>query len=289
MDEIINKTNEDDLLGSRKLYPGLDIRLLTQDEGGAISSTLIDRLIDVHEVKGIVENLHELFDPAKHMDGMPVWSATAPISEALVTPRQPLPGATIKVVKPQLGAVSSLLEASLRTWQDKSIDIDMLELQEKLVGKYDVSETVDLDHISRARNTEGYKVHLLGGEKGEVGTFFAERDGDLYTVTFKYRDKEVNAKESDCFTAFSLIRIYLVEEGLTPFCYGVSLNVYVSEEMRQTGHGLVGLRLYPRKQSHPRHMVRIFDDGPDVIPASLEDQEAFYEEWNENRIAYPDR
>jgi hypothetical protein len=69
----------------------------------------------------------------------------------------------------------------------------------------------------------------------------------------------------------------LEPRGLIPFCYGASLKVWPSAMARDMGRGL---KAYKIEAGTPASdLVGIFDEGPDVIPSSVLNQENFAREW----------
>lgn len=83
----------------------------------------------------------------------------------------------------------------------------------------------------------------------------------------------------DYFAALALIRRDLEAEGWLLSCYGASRNVYPSGMCRDMGAGLKAYRLRPGQQARPEDLVSILATGPDVEPATVEAQEAFFESW----------
>jgi len=128
---------------------------------------------------------------------------------------------------------------------------------------------------------EQHDIALIGaGASDDERAVFTEYDtGPVCKLTCAYRGKTIEAEAADFFEALCLIRRQLEPEGLIPFCYGASLNVYPSGMARDMGAGLKAYRM--RKGVHARmaDLVEIFDTGPDVIPASVDAQEAFWREW----------
>jgi hypothetical protein len=48
---------------------------------------------------------------------------------------------------------------------------------------------------------------------------------------------------------------------------------------REMSNGMAAYRLATGKQAARDNLVRIFDQGHDVIPSSVANQKAFYTEW----------
>jgi hypothetical protein len=126
-------------------------------------------------------------------------------------------------------------------------------------------------------------IHLIGGEDDETATLTTQpRDGHCH-ITFRYRDRVIEASATDYFEAFSQIRLQLELERLIPFCYGASLNVFPSGMARDMGSGLSAYRLTVGCAPSKDALVRIFDSGPDVIPASVASQKDFFNQWIQSR------
>jgi hypothetical protein len=124
-----------------------------------------------------------------------------------------------------------------------------------------------------------HTIHLLiiGGEDDETAVLTTEpRDGRCH-ITFRFRDRVIEASATDYFKAFSQIRLQLEPDGLIPFCYGASLDIFPSGMGRDMGSGLVAYRITIGRT--PDTLVRIFDTGPDVIPASVANQKQHFDDW----------
>ncbi|MGC4014884.1 MAG: hypothetical protein QM755_10280 [Luteolibacter sp.] len=122
-------------------------------------------------------------------------------------------------------------------------------------------------------------LYLIGGADDEIANFIAFPLDDHCHVQFTYRGKQITATASDYFEALSDIRLQLEAENLIPFCYGASLNVFPSGMCRDMGAGLSAYRLTLGQTPRQSDLVGIFDSGPDVIPASVANQKAFFETW----------
>jgi len=124
-----------------------------------------------------------------------------------------------------------------------------------------------------------YRIFLVGGHHDESGILTSTEDEDRCHLSFSYRDRAIEAESSDFFEAFCQIRLQLENEGLIPFCYGASLNVYPSGMARDMGAGLKAFRLTLGKHARMQDLVEVFVQGPDVIPTTVKLQQEFYEEW----------
>ncbi|MBV8908013.1 MAG: hypothetical protein JOZ20_03350, partial [Sphingomonas sp.] len=115
-------------------------------------------------------------------------------------------------------------------------------------------------------------VLLIGGDDEEQAAFELEEVGRDCRMRCFYRGKQIEAVAADFFAALCDIRDKLGEERLIPFCYGASLNVYPSGMARDMGRGLKAYRFRMGQQAAGTDLVDIFAEGPDVIPASVENQ-----------------
>ncbi len=125
-----------------------------------------------------------------------------------------------------------------------------------------------------------YVIHLVGGADDESGVLTKSQSGEDFTLSFLVRGRAIEATSSDFFAALCEIRQVLAADGLIPFCYGASQNVYPSGMSRQMSGGVVAYQLTlgkPNDASTKR--VNIFQAGPDVIPASVDSQQAFFRAW----------
>ncbi|MGE8010944.1 hypothetical protein [Sphingomonas sp. NPDC092410] len=125
-----------------------------------------------------------------------------------------------------------------------------------------------------------FGIFLIGGEDDEQGTLILHEDrSGTCRLTFRWRDRETEAEAADYFEAFCGIRRVLETEGLIPFCYGASLNVYPSAMARDMGRGLKAYRITEGKHARREDLVFIFGQGPDVIPAGVDMQRRFFDDW----------
>ncbi|MFD2058978.1 hypothetical protein ACFSQT_39635 [Mesorhizobium calcicola] len=71
-------------------------------------------------------------------------------------------------------------------------------------------------------------VFLIGaGARDDERAVFSLHDtGTICILKCSYRGKLIKAEEEDFFEAIFQIRQGLEVDGLLPFCYGASLNVY---------------------------------------------------------------
>ena len=127
--------------------------------------------------------------------------------------------------------------------------------------------------------TETFSVRLVGGSDGERATFEINDVKNRCLLTCRYRDKTISSDSTDFFEALVSIRRQLQADGLAPYCYGASLNVFPSGMARDMGQGLKAYKLTLGKHAKSTDLVDIFDEGTDVAPADVDAQEQFYRDW----------
>jgi len=125
---------------------------------------------------------------------------------------------------------------------------------------------------------EQHKAFLIGGGDDESAIFTLLDDGDEYRLRCEYRNETIESAASDYFEALCIVCRRMAEDGLIPFCYGASLNVRPSGMSRSMGGGLKAYKLVQGEQA-TGSLIEIFSEGPDVIPASVEAQEQFFQDW----------
>ncbi|OGU20984.1 MAG: hypothetical protein A2X85_05835 [Geobacteraceae bacterium GWF2_54_21] len=124
-----------------------------------------------------------------------------------------------------------------------------------------------------------HKIHIIGAEDNEALLLIEEELPEACRLICEYREKSISAEADDYFEAFCKIRERLENEGIIPFCYGTSLDVYPSRMSRQMSKGKAAYRLEMGKSARRENIVKIFDKGPDVIPSKVQAQREYYEEW----------
>jgi hypothetical protein len=76
------------------------------------------------------------------------------------------------------------------------------------------------------------------------------------------------------------IRRELEKDGIRLRCYGASKNVYPSRMSIEMGAGAQAYKMTMGQQA--TDLVSIFASGPDVEPATVDEQRAFFEAWGES-------
>lgn len=128
-----------------------------------------------------------------------------------------------------------------------------------------------------------YKVKLRTKSGDHINAVFAYDDlVDPPTLILRFAGKEITACEYDLFEAFCTIRKQLESVGLQPLCYGASRNVFPSRMSRDMGEGLKAYQLTAGIPAKTKDLIFIFDSGPDMDPASVAEQEAYYTQWLES-------
>ncbi len=125
---------------------------------------------------------------------------------------------------------------------------------------------------------EEHSVLVDGGLAGERISFSYDEDDDACRLTCVARGETFQADESDYFEALRKVRRRFLEpKGIIPLCYGASLNVWPSGMSRDMGRGL---KAYKFERGAPAtELVYIFDEGQDVVPSLVKQQEDGAQDW----------
>ncbi|MDX8534382.1 hypothetical protein RFM41_24980 [Mesorhizobium sp. VK25A] len=128
---------------------------------------------------------------------------------------------------------------------------------------------------------EQYTVYLIGGDTGgeEQAVFTLHDVGARCRLTCIYRNKVVEAEEDDYFEALCQIRKQLEPEGILPFCYGASANIFPEGTVTEMSRGLVVCKVKAGEHPKKSDLVNIFDDGYDVMPVFVSMQQQFWDSW----------
>ena len=124
-----------------------------------------------------------------------------------------------------------------------------------------------------------HQLHLLGGNDEEIAVLTETQDGYTCRLTCEYRGKCVLGEADDFFEALCQVRLQLEADGLIPYCYGASLNVYPSRMARDMALGKMAYKMQIGKQATKQDLVDIFASGPDIVPASVAHQQEYFNEW----------
>lgn len=129
---------------------------------------------------------------------------------------------------------------------------------------------------------EIYPISITRGSEFLSGTAkLFETSDDQVRLVLITSDHTVETEAPDYFEALQKARRELVRKGMDLYCYGASRDVYPSGMSRSMGGGLQAYRLVMGKQA-TGPLLNIFDFGPDIDLASVEDQDRFFEAWIES-------
>ena len=106
-----------------------------------------------------------------------------------------------------------------------------------------------------------------------------DEDGGACRVELEYDGGSLIGDGADFFDALCAVRQVLEGKGALLNCYGASLNVFPSGMARDMGAGLKAYKLTPGKRAGMQDLVRIFDTGPDVQPATVAAQREYFDAW----------
>lgn len=112
-------------------------------------------------------------------------------------------------------------------------------------------------------------------------------DSEMIKLSLVFSDRQLTKTDTDYFAALRSIRRELEEEGIKVNCYGASRNVYPSNMSLVMGAGKKAFKLVLGERTKTESLVSLFDSGPDVILATVEQQDAFFELWTESVSSKP--
>ena len=101
-------------------------------------------------------------------------------------------------------------------------------------------------------------------------------------LVLTYQAEEFLATSTDFFAALDEIRIQLELRHIFPLVNGVGLARYPSGMARDMGSGLSIYRLRLGERATTDDLLRTFETGDLVEPATVKDQRAFYDRWLES-------
>jgi hypothetical protein len=102
-------------------------------------------------------------------------------------------------------------------------------------------------------------------------------------VEVAYEDgRSVSASADDVFFALVAVRRALEAEGLLLECYGASRNVWPSGMALSMNGGRLAYRMTLGQPGRQDDLVGIFETGPDVAPVTVQEQEAFVQQWRDS-------
>ena len=132
--------------------------------------------------------------------------------------------------------------------------------------------------------TAVYNIPILVTEGQAMATLLlwdeAPEDPNEVKLRFEFKSQVLETRsERGYFRALCDLRQQLEASGLLVACYGGSENVYPSPMIESMGCGDKAYRLTLGMPARTQDLVSIFDHGDDVVPATVESQERFYELW----------
>jgi len=106
-----------------------------------------------------------------------------------------------------------------------------------------------------------------------------------FLIRCKVADRVLTTTANDGFDALILIRHELEAIGLSPLCWGASLQVYPSDLNRSEGVGDTAYKLTLGRFARSADRVNIFDSGPGQVAATVAEQEEFSRAWFDSLAA----
>ncbi|MDO5654091.1 MAG: hypothetical protein Q4G39_08305 [Brachymonas sp.] len=123
-------------------------------------------------------------------------------------------------------------------------------------------------------------VPIYKGEVKMEGTLcFVEIDAERYEIEVTLDGARFFGRGDDYFDAMIEARKQLEASGLLLGIYGASRNVWPSPMSRSMGEGIKAYRMTMGRQALSKDLVHIFDSGPDVLPSTIAEQEAYKNAW----------
>lgn len=98
-------------------------------------------------------------------------------------------------------------------------------------------------------------------------------------LTLQFESREITGRGTSYNQALNSIRQQLEKEGVFLKCYGSSRNVWPSSVTSGMGRGGKAYKLYMGRKGERKDVVSIFDCGPDLDICTVNEQEAFYNQW----------
>ena len=119
----------------------------------------------------------------------------------------------------------------------------------------------------------------LGDGSIQDGRITISEKGERVSLSLELGTNTISATADDGFDAFCEIRRSLELEGIYPECIGAARHVFPSGMCRSMGNGLMAYKLVLGSQALTKDLVNIFDHEGDFSPATVDEQEAFFDEW----------
>lgn len=121
-------------------------------------------------------------------------------------------------------------------------------------------------------------VTRAGQDAGEAEISF-DRDDARCLLQLRVGTLEFSGEGFDYFEALCVVRKALEAHDLLVKTYGGSRYLVLSGMCRDMGAGLKGYRVTLGKPTSRSDLVGIFDTGPDVDAATVDEQRTFGREW----------
>lgn len=98
-------------------------------------------------------------------------------------------------------------------------------------------------------------------------------------LSLRFGNREITHSRENVWDALCAIRRELEIEGMLLGCYGASRDCYPSGMSLSMGGGGLVYRLFLGRSARQADLVDLLDTGPDVLPATMEEQAQFYSGW----------
>lgn len=108
---------------------------------------------------------------------------------------------------------------------------------------------------------------------------FDPEDTQLVKLSLTFANREIVRNEDDFWSALCSIRRELEAEGILIKCNGSSKDVWPSGMSIDMSAGEKAYRLELGQQPTVKNIVSIFESGTDIFPVTLDEQEAFFNQW----------
>jgi hypothetical protein len=123
-------------------------------------------------------------------------------------------------------------------------------------------------------------VVLLPDGAAAAGTFVLHEDADAVRLELNLEGRSFIADSVyGYFDAMSSIRSMIEPDGHRLLCFGASKHVHPSGMSASMGTGDKAFRLTIGKRASMSDLLDIFDADDSVVPATLQEQRDYLEEW----------
>lgn len=133
-----------------------------------------------------------------------------------------------------------------------------------------------MKHVQTARVS---LVTQAGEGAGEAQIAYGFEGAGRCALRLWNGEIDVTEDATDFFEALCKVRLKLETRGLLVATYGGSRTVFPSGMGRDMGAGLRAYRHSLGERGGLECLVHIFDTGPDVEPATVDQQRAFVDQW----------